>query len=320
LIFSNFVQNPPEMETTPNQNKVKGRSNTTMTIVAVVLAILIIILIIILFQTRSSLKSLVAEKEQQRVELRQELDSLLVEHDKVKVEYGQLADSLMAKDSIIQANAVEIKKLLDTEWEYYKVKKKLAQLQVIAQNYVRTMDSLYLVNASLTEENVAIKKDLKDLRKEKEQIEQDRKVLSGKVEIAAILKAINMEAAGLRMRSGGEKEVTTDKVQRVDQVRVCFTIDKNEIASPGKKDIYIRIARPDQEILVKGRSDEYSFEYQGELLQYSMMQSVDYANRSLDLCLYWKKEYTSQEMMAGLYHVDIFCENAIIGHTTFTLR
>jgi hypothetical protein len=308
------------METNPDQNKKNGSSNMTMKVILVVLAIVIVALIIVLFQTRTNLKGLLAEKDQQRVELRQELDSLLVEHAKVKVVYGQLADSLMVKDSVIQANAIEIKRLLDTEWEYYKVKKKLTQLQVIAQNYVRTMDSLYQVNATLTEENVAIKKDLKDLRVEKDLIEQDRKVLSGKVEIAAVLKAINMEASGLRMRSGGEKEVTTDKLQRVDQVRVCFTVDKNEIASPGKKDIYIRIARPDQEILVKSMLDEYSFEYQGERLQYSMMQSIEYENRAVDLCIYWKKEYTSQEMTAGLYHVDIFCENAIIGHTTFTLR
>ena len=308
------------METTPNQNKTKGKSNIAFTAIIIILGILVIGLIILLVQTRTNLKSLLQEKEQQRAELRLELDSLLVEHNKVKVEYGQLADSLLLKDSLIQANATEIRRLLDTEWEYYKVKKKLAQLQVIAQNYVRQMDSLYQVNTMLTEENVAIKKDLKDLKKEKDQIEQDRKVLSGKVEIAALLKAVNMEASGIRMRSGGETEVTTDKLQRVDQVRVCFTVDKNELASPGKKDIYIRIARPDQEILIKSRLDEDSFEYQGERLQFSMMQTIDYENRALDLCLYWKKEYSSQEMMAGLYHVDIFCENAIIGHTTFTLR
>jgi hypothetical protein len=308
------------MEANPTENRSRGKSNNAMVAIAIVLGIIVIGLIVILLQTRTNLKALLAEKEQQRVELRQELDSVLVEHNKVKVAYGQLSDTLAVKDSVIQANAVEIRRLLDTEWEYYKVKKKLAQLQVVAQGYVRQMDSLYRVNASLTEENVAIKKDLKNLKKEKEEIESDRKVLSEKVEIAAVLKAINMDAAGLRLRSGGEKEVTTDKVQRVDQVRVCFTIGENEIATPGKKDIYIRIARPDQEILVKSRLDDYSFEFQGERLQYSMMQTIDYENRAVDLCLYWKKEYSNQEMKAGLYHVDIFCENAIIGHTTFTLR
>jgi hypothetical protein len=308
------------METTPNQNSTAGRSNATIIAIIVILAILLIGALIVLFQTRSNLKGMVAEKEQQRVELRQELDSLLGEHNKVKSEFGQLSDSLLVKDSVIQANAVEIKKLLDTEWEYYKVKKKLAQLQVIAQTYVREIDSLYTVNASLTLENTAMKKDIKELKKEKEQIDNDRKVLSGKVEIAAILKAINMEAVGLRLRSGGEKEVITDKLQRVDQVKVCFTIDKNDIATPGKKDIYIRIARPDQEILIISKSDEYSFEFQGDRLQYSMMQTIDYQNRTMDLCEYWKRDASSQELTAGLYHVDIFCENAIIGHTTFTLR
>jgi hypothetical protein len=308
------------METNPNETKSRNKSKTTFIILIIVLAVIIIGLLVVLFMTRSNLQNLLAEKEQQKIELQQELDTLLVEHDRVKLEYGQLADSLMVKDSIIQANAKEIRRLLDTEWEYYKVKKKLAQLQVVAQGYVLQMDSLYRVNAALSEENIAIKQDLNDLRKEKAKIESDRQALSDKVEIASVLKAVNMEATALRMRSGGEKEVPTDKVQRVDQVRVCFTVDANKIASPGQKDIFIRIARPDQEILVKSRLDDYSFEYQGERLQYSMMHSIEYENRAVDLCLYWKKEYSSQEMQPGLYHVDIFCENAIIGHTTFSLR
>jgi uncharacterized protein YoxC len=309
------------MEYSPNENKTNSRSNNTLIAIIIVLAISVVVLVIMLINTRNNLKSLLAEKEQQRYELKQELDSVLVEHEKVKVEYGQLADSLQLKDSVIQANATEIRRLLDTEWEYYKVKKKLAQLQLVAQGYVVQMDSLYRVNASLSEENVSIKRDLKTLKKEKEAVENDRKALTAKVEIAAVLKAINMEATAIRVRgNSGEKEVTTDKVQRVDQVRVCFTIGENAIALPGTKDIYIRIARPDQEILVKGRLDDFSFEYQGERLQYSMMKTITYENAAFDLCAYWKKEFSSQEMMPGLYHVDIFCENSIIGHTTFTLR
>lgn len=289
-------------------------------ILAIVFGIAAIVLVILLFQTRSNLKGLLAEKEQQRLELKSELDSVLIEHERVKLEYGQLSDSLEVKDSLIQANAVEIKRLLDTEWEYYKVKKKLSQLQVIAQGYVVQMDSLYRVNAALTEENQTMKKDIKTLQKAKDEADKDREQLTEKVEIAAILKAINMEAIGLRYRTGSEKEVPTDKVQRVDQVRVCFTIAENKISTPGKKDIYIRIARPDQEILIKSRLDNYSFEYQGEQLQYSIMQTIEYENAPVDLCLYWKKDYSNQELTPGLYHVDIFCENAIIGHTTFTLR
>jgi hypothetical protein len=287
-------------------------------IIIAILALAVIGLIIWQLTTRSHLNSLVEEKENARVELKKDLDSLLVEHEIVKQQYGELSDSLLVKDSVIQANAKEIKRLLDTEWEYYKVKKKLGQLQLIAQGYVRQMDSLYRVNLALTEENVAIKKDLSELKKVKEDIEKDNVTLTEKVEIASSLRAHSLNAAGIRLR--GNKEVETDKTKRLDQVRVCFTVAENQIALPGNKDIYVRIARPDKEILTKGKIDEYTFEYEGENIQYSVMKSIDYVNEAVELCLYWRKNYSGQDLPAGLYHVDIFCEGEVIGHTTFTLR
>lgn len=296
------------------------KGSSSLYAVIIILALAVAGLIIWQFSTRSHLKSLIAEKEKTRVALQHDLDSLMTEHEQVKQQYGVLSDSLFLKDSVIQANAVEIKRLLDTEWEYYKVKKKLAQLQVIAQGYVRQMDSLYRVNAALTEENITIKQDLKELRKEKETIEKDKEVLTEKVGIAAVLKAYNAKATAVRFKSGGDKEVETDKAQKVDQVKVCFTIAENEIASSGDKQVYVRIARPDKEILTKSKLDENTFEFEGKKLQYSMMETIDYQNDAVNLCLYWRKSYSGQEMPPGLYHVDIFCEGAEIGHTTFTLR
>lgn len=289
-------------------------------IIIAILGVVVIGLVIWLLSTRSHLNNLLEEKEKARVELKSELDALLVEHEMVKDQYGELSDSLMVKDSIIQSNAKEIKRLLDTEWEYYKVKKKMGQLQLIAQGYVRQMDSLYRVNEALQQENVAMKKDITDLKKVKQEMEEDVEQLSEKVEIAANLKAYNTKATGVRFKSGGDKEVETDKIRRVDQIRVCFTIGKNEIASPGKKDIYVRIARPDKEILTRGKIDEYTFEYEGKNIQYSVMENVLYENEAIDLCLYWRKNYSGQELPPGLYHVDIFNEGMNIGHTTFTLR
>jgi len=301
---------------TPATNK----NSRIFYIIIAILAIAVIGLIIWQLTTRNQLNGLITEKENARMELQNELDSLMVEHEMVKEEYGELSDSLLVKDSVIQANAKEIKQLLDTKWEYYKVKKKLGQLQLIAQGYVHQMDSLYRVNAALSEENVAIKKDLSQLKKDKEDIEKDNLKLTEKVEIASTLKAFNVDAAGVRFKSGGSKEIPTDKVKRVEKVKVCFTIAENELAHPGQKDIYVRIARPDKEILTKGKIDEYTFEYEGKNIQYSTMESIDYVNEAEEVCTYWRKNYSQQEMPPGLYHVDIFCEGIVIGHTTFTLR
>ena len=297
-----------------------GKKSLIWLIIIIVLAAALIVMFFWQHQTKNELNQLLAEKELQRIELNQELDSLMGNHERVKTEYHDLADSLTIKDSVIQANAVEIKKLLDTQWEYYKVKKKLSQLQEIAQGYVHQMDSLYRVNDALTEENIIIKKDLVVLRKEKEQIKKDKDILVEQVESASVLKAYNIDAGGVRLRSGSSKEVITDKVRKIDKVKICFTLGENDIATPGNRDLYIRIARPDKEILTKTRGDDYTFEYEGKMLQYSILRTINYENSPVDICIYWNKQYSSQEMQTGLYHVDIFCDGNVIGHTTFTLR
>jgi myosin heavy subunit len=305
------------------QFKPVGKENNNTRIYIIVIIVLALGLIsVFIWQNRTShnLNALLAEKEEQRVEFKNELDSLMIQHDKIKTEYGQLSDSLSSKDSIIQSNAIEIKKLLNTKWEYYKVKKKLSQLQTIAQGYVRQMDSLYTVNKALTEENITIKKEVKELKQEKAKVDKTNNELNEKVEIAAFLQAYNMKATGIRQKSGGNKEVDTDKARKVDQLKVCFTLAENQITSPGPKDIYVRIARPDKEILTRSKLDEYTFEYQGKMIQYSIKQGVNYENKPIDLCLYWRKNFSGQEMPTGLYNVDIFCDGAVIGHTTFSLR
>lgn len=308
------------MENT-NQKSDNGKAKFNIwPVVSVFLILAVVGLVIWLSLTRSNLNQLLEEKELQRVELRQELDSLLNEHEKVKVAYGDLSDSLVVKDSVIQANAVEIKKLLNTQWEYYKVKKKLSQLQEIAQGYVRQMDSLYRVNEALTEENIAMKQDIAELKDAKAAVEKDREELTKQVEIASVLKAYNIEAGGIRLRSGGSKEVPTDKAGRIDKVKVCFTIGENAIVPAGERMVYVRIARPDKEILTKTKGDNYTFPFQGDTLQYSIMKTVNYENIPLEICLDWYKQYSSQDMLEGLYHVDIFADDNVIGHSTFTLR
>jgi hypothetical protein len=308
------IKNSGEIQT----GNAPKNSNTLMYIILVILALGIIGLSIKLLSVSKEMKGLKAEKEQQKIELQKELDSLVRAHEQIKLEYGELSDSLTVKDSIIEANAREIKKLLNTRWEYYKVKKKLSRLQKIAQNYVRQMDSLYTVNHQLTEENMKIKEEIKIEKQKNQKLQQVKEELKEKVEIASTLHAYNVKATPVHLK-GNNKERSTDKVGRVDRINVCFTIGKNDIVEPGKKTVYIRIARPDKKILVIGRSDKYSFMFRGEKLQYSIKKDFDYNQESVDICVHWTRRET-MEMQPGLYHVDLFEGDNEIGHTTFTLK
>lgn len=301
-------------------NNSKKKKPIALIIVAAVLLLGVIGLVILYLTTKSNYDVLLEEKEMQKTELVKELDSLMVEHEKVKTDFGVLSDSLGVKDSIIQANADEIKKLLDTQWEYYKIKKKLANLQTIAQGYVVQMDSLYRVNSALTQQNHELEKNVKQLKQENQDIQKDRDSLNEMVEIASELKAYNLEATGIRMKTGGSKEVPTDKAKRMDKIKICFTIGENEIIKPGERELYVRIARPDKEILTPSRADDYTFEYEGNMIQYSIRKTINYSNLPMDVCGYWNKRQSIQNMPTGLYHVDIFCDGLVIGHTTFTLK
>jgi hypothetical protein len=283
-----------------------------------VFALVIIGLSVWLISTKGNLRVLQEEKDQQRVELQREVDSIIRTHNQTKLAYGQLADSLAVKDSIIQANAVEIKKLLDTQWEYYKIKRRLEMLQVISQGYVRQMDSLYTVNRELAEENVKMKEEITVERRRVAQLTQVKDELSDIVEQAAVLRTFNLSATAYRQR-GTSREVETDRYRRVEFMRICFTLAENAVIEPGNKTIYIRIAAPDGSILVRGRDDAYSFVHQGERLQYSIMEVVDYQNANKEICVEWHKRET-QEIPEGTYNVDIFHDNNLIGQTSLFLR
>jgi len=283
-----------------------------------VLTIIVVILIFWLFIQRSQLMTLVKEKETEKTELQHELDSVISEHNKIKISYGALSDSLASKDSIIQANDIEIRKLLYTQWEYNKVRKKLTMLQHIAQGYVRQMDSLYTVNRELQVENERIRQEVKTEQSRNYTLMKDKEELSEKMNQAAFIKAYDVTATAFKLKSGGNKEQITDKATRTDRLRICFTIGENPLVQSGKKIVYIRIQRPDNVVVTKSKYDTFLFN--GQTLSYSIREDITYQGKSLNLCVNWTKKDTDKPAMKGRYVVTVFADDKEIGSGNFELK
>ena len=291
--------------------------------IIIVEGIVIIILVILLILSLLNTRTIVVNNDKtvsEKLHLQSELDSLLAQHQAIKKSYGALSDSLLTKDSLIQKNATEIRKLLAVQYDYTKVKRKLDLLRQITQGYVRQIDSLYKVNEALTQENVKIKGDLSQEKNKNQDLTKNNENLTKQVNQAALLKAYNVVVKGIRMKSGGKKEDETDKAKKVDKVKVCFTLSENQLTAPGTKNIYIRIARPDNQIITKGNEDVYSFMFQGQKLQYSMKKEIDYQNKAMNECIYWDKADNKKEAMKGVYHVSVFCDDYEIGQGSFELK
>lgn len=298
--------------------KVKDQQKLIYLILLVLLLALLIIVGVLYFSKKSEVETLNAEKEQIRSDLQTELDALLVEHDQVKMDYGILADSLVAKDSLIQANAKEIIELLNYKWEYFQIKKKLDQLRVVAQGYVYQIDSLYTVNSELKEENVRIRENYQTERQKNIGLNQEKQELRERVTEASVLKAYNIQSTGIRYRGAREEE--TDRARRTDALKICFTIGENSLITPGKKDIFVRIARPDDVILIFDKSDEYTFTYRDNKLQYSLKKEIDFTGVAQDVCVNWRKRNIDEETMAGRYRVSVYADGILVGESAFELR
>ena len=284
-----------------------------------VLAIALVFLLVRNNSMKGDLEQLETEKEMQRMDFQAEVDSLMKVHNELKESYGELSQELAEKDSIIQADAVEIKKLLDSQWDYYRIKKKVASLQTIAQKYVRQMDSLYTVNRELVAENERIREEYQAERRQNTNLTRQKEELANKVNQAATMKLYNYSAQAVRFKGGG-KETGTDRADRAERIRIDFTVAANDLIEPGTKLFYVRIADPRRAIISKGKGDEYSFQANGETLQFTELVRVNYDGKETPVRAYYVKS-DNYQMMPGTYFIDVYEQGGkLIGQTTIDLK
>jgi FtsZ-binding cell division protein ZapB len=298
----------------------KPKKSNKNKVVIIILSVIIVALLCLLIGTGRKMYINITKEEKVQAknnQLQSQLDSLLSEHNKIKKAYGSLSGKLAEKDSTITAKADEIQKLIASQADYYSIKKKLEYLRGITQGYVSQIDSLYRVNKTLKNENVQITDKYTKEQEKATALAKDKEQLSEKVTLASSLKAYNIKGIPIKLKSGGKKEDVEDKAKRTDRIKVLFTLSENLIAQPGNKTIYIRIARPDDKILTVADDDDHAFDYNGQKIQFSIKQDIDYENKAMDLVMYWDK---TDEFIEGTYVVSVFTDGYLIKKGQFVMK
>ena len=271
------------------------------------------------FIAKPALNPVYKEVESQNMELQSELDSLLAEHNRIKEQYGELSDQLSEKDSIIMASAAEIEKLINSQADYNRIKKQLARLQNISQEYVKEMDQLYQENKALKEENQQVRADLEQEREVTRTMQKNNEDLSQKISNAATYKAYNIKSGGYLVRNKGTEE-PTDKASKVKRIKTTLMLGENSLIEPGPVNVYCRIAIPETgKVLTMGSGDTYSFVHNGQRLQYSCKTVVNYNNKAENVTLDWDL-MSDDKAIKGQYSVQLYTDDQFLGETLFTLR
>ena len=141
-------------------------------------------------------------------------------------------------------------------------------------------------------------------------LSQEKKNLNEKVTLAA-----QLDATAISVEPRNKRGKTAKKVKDVKKIAISFTIVKNITAKTGERTLYIRIAKPDNDILTKNPSN--TFPYENRSLVYSIKKYIEYTGEEQNVTVYWDVE---EYLPAGTYHVYIFADGTMIGQQAFSMK
>jgi hypothetical protein len=126
------------------------------------------------------------------------------------------------------------------------------------------------------------------------------------------LSAININAKGVKIYSDLYKSSNS----QIQQLRVCYTLQKNEIVKSGAKTLYIQVVNPKNQIVSKENS---SVENEaGVKLVYSAVSEVNYNKNDTDVCAY--VDLIQNKTPKGKYIINVYSEFTKIGSSTFDYK
>lgn len=256
------------------------------------------------------------EMEREKEALEREYADLALQYDqyeggKLLINNDSLVEKLDAEKMKVQRLLEELRTVKSTNTaRINELKKEIETLRGIMRSYVIQIDSLNSLNEKLVEENKTVTRKYEEATQTATQLQKDKEQLSQKVTIASKLDAVGIKVTPINNRG---KEVS--KIGKTEQLQICFALAKNVTAEVGEKYIYVRIVKPDGDVLVKDRNA--LFRYEDRDINYSSRKLIEYDGEEMNLCIYWPVE---EYLYPGNYRVDIFADNYLIGSRSFELK
>jgi hypothetical protein len=304
-----------QTSSTSPQGEKKNRSNTGLLLLVVLLLISNVVMLWMLMQrgkeveqTQEQVQAISSEKDN----VTHLLENMLASYDTLKTENDQLTTEM-------EAQKAQIGELLDRvkrgNYDLSKAKKEAETLRKIMKGYVATIDSLNQANQLLTAENLTIKQELGEEKAQKDALTTQKQELEGKISKGSVLHTTTINAGALFMRNNG-KQVETDRANKAEMVKCCFTLGENRVTSAGDKTLYMRVISPDGTVLPATDGDN-RFKFNGVEGEFSARREVNYQNQPVDVCIFWTG---TSELRTGQYIVEVYEAGALVSKANFNLK
>jgi len=246
-------------------------------------------------------------------ELTLEKDQLILDLEKMRFSYDTLEteNTMMLAELAAQQERIDglLTKVKNGYWEVSRLKKEAETLRSIMKGYIATIDSLNQMNLALLDENLAMKEEMEAVSQENAELVERQENMEEMLEAGQTLQVAELLPTGVRVLSSGRQR-DTDRADRSDMLRVCFTILENRIAPVGDKVLRLRITDDAGNVLPDEEGGT----------EFSATRTVDYARERLDACIFYASPDEAEALRAGTYLVEVLEGPTVIGTTDLVLR
>lgn len=285
----------------------------SLIVLGVVLVLALIGVTVLLISEKKTNKELVLEFNLDKEDLENQYTDFAKQYDELKLTVSN--DSL---STLLEQEQVKTQRLLEelrtvkssNASEIRRLKNELASLRKIMIGYINQIDSLNRLTAHQREVIADVTQKYNAASRQVSNLSEEKKNLTKTVTLAAQLDATNINILAVNKRDKAAK-----KVKDVVKFKINFTIVKNITAETGERTLYIRITKPDNDVLTKNASN--TFPYENRNLAYSIKKYIEYNGEEQNLTVYWNVE---EFLYAGKYRVDIFADGTMIGSQSFSLE
>lgn len=287
--------------------------NKMYLIIGGVLVLLLIGVTALLISEKKVNHELTQEFELEKEDLENQYTTFAKQYDELKLTVSNDSLSVLLEQEQLKTQRLleELRTVKSTNAsEIRRLRNELATLRKVMIGYINQIDSLNRLTAQQREIIADVTEKYNTASATINNLSQEKQALNQKVTLAAQLDATAIKVTPLNKRSK-----KTSRIKNIVTLKIDFIISKNITAETGERTLYVRILKPDNDVLSKNASDV--FPYENRELRYSIKKYIEYNGEEQPVTVYWDVE---EYLYAGSYRVDIFADGNLIGTGNFMLE
>lgn len=266
-----------------------SNKNNSYKLIILTLSVFLLIVFFKSYKDNKSSKELQANLKQESLLTQNQLSEIIEKYDSVVMLYDNYDDSF----ANINSKVINVKNL--------KSELKFKNLTDLNKQIETIKDSINLLQDKLKE--IEKIKSLVKPEETKAKIVQKSSFSDSKFEIT------NLQVKGVKFLT---ENASSSRVKTIEQIRVCFTIDKNDAIAEGEKQLFVQVVNPKNDIVsVEG----LVYEKNNTILKYSKLAKFDYKQQVTDVCSY--VDLVKNKTFKGRYIVNLYSGTTKISSTIF---